>query len=63
MEVLTSVDAERLSELAARDEFFWLDLAKPGPADLDVVGEILGLHPLALEDTKEFGQRSKVDVY
>jgi magnesium transporter len=63
MEVLTSVDAERLSDLAARDEFFWLDLAKPGPADLDVVGEILGLHPLALEDTKEFGQRSKVDVY
>jgi magnesium transporter len=63
MEVLTRVDAERLSELRERDEFFWLDLTAPRAQDLDVVGEALGLHPLALEDTKEFGQRPKVDVY
>jgi magnesium transporter len=63
MEVLTSVEAERLSELVARDEFFWLDLATASPAELDVVGDVLGLHALALEDTKEFGQRPKVDVY
>ena len=27
------------------------------------IGELLGLHRLAIEDTREFGQRPKVDVY
>ena len=27
------------------------------------MGELLGLHPMAMEDTREFGQRPKVDVY
>jgi len=63
MEVLTSVAADRLAELRRRDEFFWLDLATASTAELDVVGDVLGLHALALEDTKEFGQRPKVDVY
>jgi magnesium transporter len=27
------------------------------------MGELLGLHPVAIEDTREFGQRPKVDVY
>ena len=63
MEVLTEVDRGRIEALRARDEFFWLDLASPSDADLDVLGELLGLHELALEDTREFGQRPKVDRY
>ena len=63
MEVLTEVDAARIEALRSRDEFFWLDLVDPGPADLDALGALLGLHPLALEDTREFGQRAKVDHY
>ena len=47
----------------ARDEFFWLDLARPADDELDRLGELLGLHPLALEDTREFGQRPKLDRY
>jgi magnesium transporter len=30
---------------------------------LDSVGGILGLRPLAIEDSREFGQRPKLDRY
>jgi magnesium transporter len=63
MEVLTEVDRGRIAALRARDEFFWLDLDTPSPQDLDAAGELLGLHELALEDTREMGQRPKIDRY
>jgi magnesium transporter len=63
MEVLETVDRARLAELHERDEFFWLDLTEPTAEDLKTVGELLGLHPVALEDTIEFGQRPKLDQY
>ena len=63
MEVLETVDRDRLAALHERDEFFWLDLTEPGAEDLKAIGEALGLHPVALEDTIEFGQRPKLDVY
>jgi len=63
MEVLTGVDRDRIEALRARDEFFWLDLKAPSEGELDTVGRLLGLHPLALEDTRELGQRPKLDRY
>jgi magnesium transporter len=63
MEVLTEVDRERIEDLRARDEFFWLDLESPSDADIAAAGSLLELHELALEDTREFGQRPKVDRY
>src|ERR687883_413625 len=63
MEVLTRVDDERIAAQQSRDEFFWLDLVDPSPAELEDLGRLLKLHPIALEDTREFGQRPKVDVY
>jgi magnesium transporter len=63
MEVLTEVDRERIAALRARDEFFWLDLDSPSEAETDAAGELLELHELALEDTREFNQRPKVDRY
>jgi magnesium transporter len=63
VEVLTSVDREKIAELHRRDHFFWLDLAQPSAQDLEVLGELLGLHPLALEDTREWNQRPKLDQY
>ena len=63
MEVLTTVDAERVAALRERDEFFWLDLAAPQPEGLEAAGALLHLHPLALEDSREFSQRPKLDVY
>ena len=63
MEVLTTVDEARIRELRARDEFFWIDLLSPSDADLDTLGALLRLHPVALEDTREFHQRPKLDAY
>jgi magnesium transporter len=63
MDVLTAVDAERIAGHRQRDEFFWLDLRDPDHADLHALQAALDLHPMALEDTREFGQRPKVDIY
>jgi len=63
MDVLTAVDPDRIaSDLEARHQF-WIDLVDPSDEDVDHLGEMLGLHPVAVEDTREFGQRPKVDVY
>jgi len=63
MDVFTAFDAERISADRAKGHAFWLDLADPAEGEIERVGELLGLHPLAIEDTREFGQRPKVDVY
>jgi magnesium transporter len=61
--VLTEVDNGRIAERRRRDEFFWLDLTRPTDDEIDELQQALGLHPMALEDTREFGQRPKVDAY
>jgi magnesium transporter len=61
--VFTAPDESGIAARLERDEFFWVDLQSPSDEELAHVGELLGLHPLALEDTREFGQRPKVDVY
>jgi magnesium transporter len=63
MEILERVDHDRLADLRGRDEFFWLDLTDPSPEDVKSLGDALGLHPVAIEDTIEFGQRPKLDSY
>ncbi|HET6548629.1 MAG TPA: magnesium transporter CorA family protein [Solirubrobacter sp.] len=63
MHVLTSVDSERIARLRAQDEFFWIDLSSPADEEVERLGEALDLHPVALEDTREFGQRPKIDPY
>jgi magnesium transporter len=61
--VLTTVDAAEIAQLRDSDEFFWVDLVHPSDDEVDRLGTALDLHPLALEDTREFGQRPKVDPY
>ncbi|HYH88546.1 MAG TPA: magnesium transporter CorA family protein [Solirubrobacteraceae bacterium] len=63
MEVLEAVDRDRLATLRERDEFFWLDLTDPAPDEVKALGETLGLHPIAIEDSIEFRQRPKFDAY
>jgi magnesium transporter len=63
MDVLTAVARDRIAAHRARDEFFWLDLTHPSADEIEALHEALGLHPMALEDTREFGQRPKVDAY
>jgi magnesium transporter len=61
--VLTAVDEGEVATLLQRDEFFWIDLVSPTDEEVGRLGEALGLHPVALEDTREFGQRPKLDPY
>jgi magnesium transporter len=63
MLVLTQLEPDRIAEHRQRDEFFWLDLEDPPPADLDRAGQLLGVHPAALEDSREWRQRPKLDTY
>jgi magnesium transporter len=59
--VLEGIDREQIARLREQGEFFWLDVV--GDQGLDELGEVLGLHALALEDMREPGQRPKLDDY
>jgi len=61
--VLTQVDSERIGQLKAEDHFFWIDLVSPTDDDITRLGTALDLHPVALEDTLEMGQRPKIEPY
>jgi magnesium transporter len=63
MDVLTAVDPDRIAADQRSGHTFWIDLFRPSDEEIDRLGELLGLHPVAIEDTREFGQRPKVDVY
>ena len=56
---------ERISELLAdaSDTVVWLDLLDPNTADLQIVTDEFGLHPLAVEDAVHDHQRPKLDRY
>jgi magnesium transporter len=59
----TSIDEEFIRDHLERDHFFWLDLTAPSDDDLGKLHDLFGFHPLALEDSGEFGQRPKLDNY
>lgn len=63
MRILDSIDDALIAELRAQSEFFWLDLTAPSAAQVEHLGQLLGLHPLAVEDSVKFGQRPKLDTY
>jgi len=63
MHVLDHFDPDRIRALCRSGEFFWLDLLAPSDGEIDQLAEILDLPPLAVEDTKEFNQRAKIDDY
>jgi len=63
MHVIDHYDAEEIRRINASGQFFWLDLTSPTDDQLAELGEILGLPPLAVEDSQEFEQRAKIDDY
>jgi magnesium transporter len=63
VQVLHAVDDPKVQELLEAGEFFWLKLQGCSDEQLDELGRRFGLHPLAVEDTQEFGQRPKLDDY
>lgn len=50
-------------EKQLEQELSWLDLQRPSEDDLALLGDVFGLHPLALEDSLHFGQRPKLEAY
>jgi magnesium transporter len=42
---------------------FWIDCLTPDPKEIHRLGEVLGLHPLAIEDLINSQHRPKIDVY
>jgi magnesium transporter len=61
--VLTEVDPELIARLRAEHHFFWIDLVGPSEEQVHGLGAALDLHPVALEDTLEMGQRPKIEPY
>ena len=62
-EVLRSPGRDDLERLLRAGEFFWLDLYAPTAHDLEILHDVFGFHPLAVEDSATFGQRPKIDTY
>jgi magnesium transporter len=46
-----------------RSEFVWIGLSEPCDEEVEILRNLYGLHPLALEDARKDGQLPKVDVY
>ena len=63
MRFLDHVDREAITQLLARDEYFWLDLDEPGDEEERFLAEAFHFHPLALEDLRKRGQRPKLEDY
>jgi magnesium transporter len=62
-EVVWDPSLSLVRQLAAAGQPFWLDIEDPGDEVMDELATLLGLHPLAAGDSKQFGQRAKLQVY
>jgi magnesium transporter len=54
---------ENVERLLASGSFFWIDLHRPTEEDFAILRDVFHFHPLALEDSEQFGQRAKLDDY
>ena len=52
-----------IAQLIEAGQPFWLDIENPTDEIIDQLAIGLGLHPLAVGDSKQFGQRAKLQVY
>jgi magnesium transporter len=63
IEILEKIDDKHIQELQKNNQFFWLDLDSSGETEVDYLSQLLHLHPLSIEASKEFGQRPKLTTY
>ena len=49
-----------VAQLVEAGQPFWLDIENPTDEVIDQLTTRLGLHPLAVEDSKQVGQRAKL---
>ncbi len=62
-EVVWDPSLALVTQLVAAGQPFWLDIEDPTDEIIDQLATSLGLHPLAVENSKQFGQRAKLQVY
>jgi magnesium transporter len=60
---LVDFDRKTVEELLSAGDFFWLDLDNPTEGDFAILRDVFTFHPLAVEDSEQFDQRSKIDDY
>ncbi len=58
-----TADRPTTERLLRENELLWLDLENPDADGLALLREVFGIHPLALEDIEEFGQRPKLEDF
>jgi magnesium transporter len=61
--VLEAHDLDRITGYLQAHQFFWLDLHDPKPDQLSLLGELLHLHPLTIEDVSTFSEPPKREHY
>ena len=59
----THFSRDKVEELLASGEFFWIDVQRPNEGDFEILRDVFKFHPLAVEDSEHFGQRAKIDGY
>lgn len=62
-EQVSDPSPDDLQRFVASGRPFWLDIEGPTDDVIDRLASTIGLHPLAVEDSKEFGQRGKLERY
>ena len=62
-EVVWEPSPSLVAQLIEAGQPFWLDIENPTDEIIDQLATRLGLHPLAVEDSRQFGQRAKLQVY
>jgi magnesium transporter len=62
-EVVWDPSLSLLTQLVEAGQPFWLDIEDPTDEVTDQLAGLLGLHPLAAENSRQFGQRAKLQVY
>ena len=58
-----NVDPKGVESRLRDGVFLWLDIDSPTDADFQLLRDVFKLHPLALEDSRKFGQRPKIEEY
>ena len=56
-------DRTKIEARVSSGDFFWLDIEGADEDDFALLRDVFRFHPLALEDSEQFGQRPKLEEY
>lgn len=62
-EIVEGPSPSLVGQLVEAGQPFWLDIENPADEIIDRLAARLRLRPVAVEDSKQFGQRAKLQIY